>query len=426
MKWFVSPSQVSGGVCLPGDKSLSHRALILAAMASGRSEIHGISDGADVRSTTDCLRCLGVDIRIDGGRALVESDGTFSPPTADLYAGNSGTTMRLLAGVLAGQRFSSRLTGDDSLSRRPMERVAEPLRMMGAAVATRNGTPPLDIVGSQLRGIEYRSPVASAQVKSAVLLAGVYARGETSVSEPAVSRDHTERMLNALGVPVSVSGGTASVTGGVIPRAFTAGLPGDPSSAAFFFAAGALTGGSVTAENVLLNPSRLGFEEVLKRMGVQVRSHVEHETMGEPVGSLHVEGRPTRAANISAEEVPSLIDELPLVALLATQVPGVTTVRGAAELRAKETDRIEAVVSSLRAMGADIDARPDGFEVRGPANLSAASLESHGDHRLAMMLAVAGLIANGTTTIAGAEAAAISFPTFARTLQGLGGEIEVD
>jgi 3-phosphoshikimate 1-carboxyvinyltransferase len=425
MKWRVSPSRVSGQMRLPGDKSLSRRALIMAAMANGRSEIRGLSDGADVRSTADCLRRLGVIIRTEGDVTVVESGATLAPPQLDLCAGNSGTTMRLLAGVLAAQPYSSRLTGDESLSKRPMERVAEPLRRMGAAVATRDGVPPLEITGARLNGIHYQTPVASAQVKSAVLLAGVYASGETSVTEPVPSRDHTERMLDALGVPVRISGTTASISGGSLPRPLIAGLPGDPSSAAFFFAAASLTGGQVVAENMLLNPTRLGFGRVLERMGVRVQSDVRRHAVGEPVGTMEVEGPPTRAVTIAADEVPSLIDELPLVALLATQISGVTSVRGAAELRTKETDRIEAVASSLGAMGANVQALPDGFEVRGPTVLSAAELDSRGDHRLAMTLSVAGLIANGITTIAGAEAAEISFPNFPDTLRRLGADLEI-
>jgi 3-phosphoshikimate 1-carboxyvinyltransferase len=294
---------------------------------------------------------------------------------------------------------------------------------MGASIETNGGTAPIKVRGSQLTGVSYRSPVASAQVKSAILFAGVFAEGETAVHEPARSRDHTERMLAALGVPVRVSGTTASVLGGQRPQAFRATLPGDPSSAAFFFAAAALTGGQIEIDGLLLNETRSRFLDVLERMGARVERQVEREEIGEPVGSVSVRGDVTQAVHVGADEVPGLIDELPLVALLATQSDGVSEIRGAAELRLKETDRIDAVVTSLRAMGADIEALPDGFVVRGPTPLAGTEMDSRGDHRVAMMLAVAGVAAEGTTTIEGAEAADVSLPSFATLLQEVGGAI---
>jgi 3-phosphoshikimate 1-carboxyvinyltransferase len=396
---------------------------MLAAMADGRSEIVNLPGGADVQSTAACIRQLGVTVEVENGTVLVGSCGRLTAPACDLHAGNSGTTMRLLCGILAGQPFRSRLTGDASLSSRPMERVAEPLRLMGASIETNGGTAPIKVRGSQLTGVSYRSPVASAQVKSAILFAGVFAEGETAVHEPARSRDHTERMLAALGVPVRVSGTTASVLGGQRPQAFRATLPGDPSSAAFFFAATALTGGQIEIEGLLLNETRSRFLDVLERMGARVERQVEREEIGEPVGSVSVRGDVTQAVHVGADEVPGLIDELPLVALLATQSDGVSEIRGAAELRLKETDRIDAVVTSLRAMGADIEALPDGFVVRGPTPLAGTEMDSRGDHRVAMMLAVAGVAAEGTTTIEGAEAADVSLPSFATLLQEVGGAI---
>lgn len=424
MKWRVSQSRVAGSVELPGDKSLGHRSLMLAAMAAGRSRIGNLSRGADIASTVACLRGLGASVWSEDGRTLVESKGSFSPPAADLFAGNSGTTMRLLSGILAGQPFHSRLSGDASLSSRPMERVAEPLRRMGATIHSHLGSAPLDIHGGGLHGIAYSSPVGSAQIKSAVLLAGVYADGETQVSEPVKSRDHTERMLSALDVPVRVAGTTASLRGGSRPTAFDVELPGDPSSAAFLLAAAALTDGDLTAENLLLNETRTGFSRVLARMGANVEVTVEREAVGEPVGSLRVCGKVYKATSIAASEVPMLIDELPLVALLGSQVYGVTTVQGAEELRVKETDRITTVVDALRAMGADIEERPDGFQVRGPTQLHGVEVSSHGDHRLAMMLAVAGLVASGSMTVHGAEAADVSFPGYRAELSRLGGAVE--
>lgn len=425
MRWRVSRSRVAGSLTPPGDKSLGHRSLMFAAMAQGRSRIGNLSRGEDVASTAACLRALGVTIAEENGKTVVESTGRFSQPEGDLFAGNSGTTMRLLSGVLAGQPFTCRLCGDASLSSRPMERVAEPLNRMGASVRTTNGTAPLQIRGGYLHGIHYHSPVSSAQIKSAVLVAGIYAQGETWVTEPAKSRDHTERMLSALGVPVHVTGTTASIVGGRRPATFDADLPGDPSSAAFLLAAGVLTGGDVRADNLLLNETRTGFSRVLSRMGAEVEAEAQRDVIGEPVGSLRVAGSVRKAASVEPCEVPTLIDELPLVALLGTQVDGVTSVRGAEELRIKETDRIATTVHALRAMGADIEARGDGFDVRGPSPLRGAEVSARGDHRLAMMLAIAGLIASGSTTILGAEAADVSFPSFRREICRLGGAIDV-
>lgn len=420
----MTASRTEGVVGLPGDKSISHRSLILAGMATGESKIGNLSRGVDVVATAACLRRIGISVRDEAGRVVVESPGRFAPPTSDLDARNSGTTMRLMSGVVAGQSFVSRLTGDASLSTRPMERVAEPLRRMGASVETHNGRAPLRIRGGGLRGVDYSSPLSSAQVKSAILLAGVYAEGETSVTEPERSRDHTERMLTALGVPVRVRGSTASLQGGRCPTRFEADLPGDPSSAAFLLAAAALTNGTVAVINLLLNPSRLGFATVLAAMGATVEIEVEHNVLGEPVGWLRVSGSVSNSASVAASEVPALIDELPLLALLGTQVSGVTSVEGAGELRVKETDRIATVVTALRAMGADIEGRPDGFDVRGPTQLRGAAVDSAGDHRLAMMLAVAGLVASGVTTVRGADAANVSFPGFAQELSRLGGTID--
>jgi 3-phosphoshikimate 1-carboxyvinyltransferase len=398
---------------------------MFAAMAQGRSRIGNLPRGQDVASTAACLQALGVTILEEDGKTAVESSGRFSMPNEPLFAGNSGTTMRLLSGILAGQPFTSRLCGDASLSSRPMERVAEPLNHMGAVVRTTNGSAPLEIRGGHLHGIDYHSPVSSAQIKSAVLLAGVYAEGETQVTEPARSRDHTERMLSALGVPVRVVGSTVCIRGGSRPESFDADLPGDPSSAAFLLSAAVLTGGHVRVDNLLLNETRAGFIRVLERMGAVVKAAVQRDVIGEPAGSLQVGGQVQRATSVEPSEVPALIDELPLVALLGTQVDGVTSVRGAEELRVKETDRIATTVDALRAMGAQIEACRDGFDVRGPTVLKGAEISAEGDHRLAMMLAVAGLIARGPTTILGAEAADVSFPGFRRELTRLGGAIDI-
>lgn len=425
MNWRVRPSTVSGIARVPGDKSIAHRALMLAGIADGESHIANLPDGADVRATADCMAGLGVVMSQTDGHVSVRSGSELSEPTGPLDARNSGTTMRLLAGVLAGQQFSSRLVGDASLSRRPMGRVVDPLRLMGAEITSADGKPPLAIREAPLHGITYRLPVDSAQVKSAVLLAGLFAEGRTAVVERIPTRDHTERMLGAAGVAVERAGGTISVAGGSRPAPFQCAIPGDPSSAYFLLAAAALTGGAVEVPDLCLNPTRLGLGRVLAAMGAAVDIAPVREEMGEPVGVIRVSGDATVPATITGDEVPAVVDELPLVALIATQADGVTEVRGAQELRVKETDRIAAVVEGLSRLGARIDERPDGFVVHGPTPLRGAWVRSQGDHRLAMTLAVAGLIADGETLVEGVEAAAISFPGFAGTLQSLGGSIDV-
>jgi 3-phosphoshikimate 1-carboxyvinyltransferase len=305
-----------------------------------------------------------------------------------------------------------------------MGRVVDPLRLMGAAIASAGGKPPLDIRQAPLHGITYRLPVDSAQVKSAVLLAGLFAEGRTTVVERAPTRDHTERMLRAAGVPVWQEHGSVSVDGDSRLDAFQCDVPGDPSSAFFLLAAGVLTGGSVRVPDLCLNPTRLGFARLLQSMGAGVETEATGEEMGEPVGALRVSGAASRPSDVTADDVPALVDELPLVALMATQAQGETVIRGAQELRVKETDRIETVVEGLTRLGAVVEARADGFVVQGPTRLRGTRVRSHGDHRLAMMLAVAGLIADGETIVEGVEAAAVSFPGFAEALRSLGGQID--
>lgn len=426
MKWRIAPSQVGGDAEVPGDKSIGHRALLLAGLADGVSRIHNLPSGGDVRATARCLTSLGSVVVVDGAGVSVRGGCDWQRPPAPLDAGNSGTTMRLLAGVLAGQPFPSCLVGDPSLSRRPMERVVLPLRQMGARIESTDGTAPLLINSASLHGIEYTLSVASAQVKSSVLLAGLHATGTTTVVEPVATRDHTERMLQATGVEVQRHSTAVSVQGGSRPAPFEMTVPGDPSSAAFLAAAAVLTGGNLTIRDVGINPTRIGFLQVLQRMGSPVRFEAAADEMGEPVGNISVSGRPRRPVTVDEEEVPLLVDELPLVALLATQADGRCVVSGAAELRKKESDRIEGVAQGLRALGAQIEPRPDGWLIEGPSRLRGARVESMGDHRLAMMLAVAGLIAEGETVVEGAEAADISFPGFVETLSALGGEIRVD
>jgi len=424
MRWRVTPALIGGQAEVPGDKSIAHRALMLASLAAGHSSIDRLPAGVDVHCTAQCLRQLGVDIRMDGGAALVASTGRLSAPQAPLDAGNSGTTMRLLAGILAGQPFTSCLIGDESLSRRPMTRVVGPLNAMGASIHANRGGAPLEIHGRTLHGINYEQPVASAQVKSAILLAGLFADGITSVSEPHRSRDHTERMLTALGVEVQVEELRATLRGGQMPHAFTMSVPGDVSSAGFLVVAAVLGGGEVTIDEVGLNPTRSGLLDVLGEMGADIEISAQRQEMGESVGRLRVSGHIRRPITIQTAQVPGLVDELPLVVLLATQARGTSIIRGAAELRVKETDRIAAVTASLRRLGADLDELADGFVVRGPTALHGCTVSSHGDHRLAMLLAVAGGIAEGETVVDGVEAADVSFPNFAQVLRSLGGNLE--
>jgi 3-phosphoshikimate 1-carboxyvinyltransferase len=425
MIWVVRPATIGGAARVPGDKSVSHRALMLAALAPGTSSIRGIGDGADVCSTAGCLRDLGVRLARSDDGCSVESDGILRKPEQPLDAGNSGTTMRLLAGILAGQPFASSLTGDASLSARPMARVIEPLQQMGARILSSGDKAPLTIEGGSLRGIAYTSQIASAQVKSCVLLAGLFAEGTVSLSEPYLSRDHTERMFKAAGIEIDADDRTISLRGDQRPRALDLTVPGDISSAAFLFAMAVLTGGNVTVDGVGINPTRVGFLDVLERMGATVTIAEERLEAGEPVAEVSVCGPVTEPVQIEGAEIPRLVDELPLVVLLATQAPGRSIIRGAAELRVKESDRVSSVARQLNAMGAKVTPLADGFEIQGGTRLRGTTVSSGGDHRLAMMLSAAGCIARGETTIEGAEAATVSFPGFAATVVALGGRLDV-
>lgn len=425
MRWIINGAEMGGTVEVPGDKSIGHRALMLGALAPGVSRIRNLPDGGDVRSTERCLALCGVRVNRAAGVASISAPADLQLPDGPLDAGNSGTTMRLLSGILAGLPGSTRLVGDASLSRRPMERVADPLRKMGASIETREGYPPLQIEGGNLRAIAYHLPVASAQVKSAILLAGLFAEGRTSVTEPEVSRDHTERMLAALGLDVDRDGNTVTMTGGRRPRAFEMTIPGDLSSSAFFLCAAALTGGTVTARNVSLNETRGGLLQVLGRMGVRVVATRTRVQLGEPAGDVTVSGRVATPVTVEAGEVPGLIDEIPLVALLATQAPGRSTIRGAAELRVKESDRLRATAEILTAFGARVRELPDGLEIEGGTRLTGARISSHGDHRMAMMGAVAGSAARGQTVIEESEASSISYPGFVEAWRSIGGTVDV-
>jgi 3-phosphoshikimate 1-carboxyvinyltransferase len=423
----VEPAaRLQGELRLPGDKSVSHRALLLNAVADGPASVRGLSTGADVASTASCLRALGADIDAGAGEHACRVAGRglhgLREPAAPLDCGNSGTTMRLLAGLLAGQPFTSTLIGDASLSRRPMDRVAEPLRRMGARAATG----PFRVGGAPLRAIDYDSPVASAQVKSALLLAGLYAHGTTRVTAPAATRDHTERMLAAMGAPVRTSGGgrTVEVTGPVAAlRPLDVDVPGDLSSAAFWLVAAALhPSAHVRLRGVGVNPSRAGLLEVLDRAGLGAVRASEHVAGAEPVADLEAATAASpRALEIAGADAAAVIDELPVLAVAAALLPGRSAVRDAGELRVKESDRIATVAAGLTAMGAGVTELQDGWEIRGGGRLHGARVASGGDHRVAMAFAVAGLLADGVTEIEDAECVAISYPTFWHDLEELRG-----
>jgi 3-phosphoshikimate 1-carboxyvinyltransferase len=417
---------LGGTVRVPGDKSISHRAVLFGALAEGTTRVHNFLAANDCRATVRVVRALGVTVEQPAPTELVvHGSGRLTEPSGPLDCGGSGTTMRLLAGIMAGQPFRSVLTGNAQLLGRPMDRIALPLRQMGATVQGHDGgrLAPLTIRGGHLHGIHYRPPVASGQIKSAVLLAGLFAGGATTVEEPAPSRDHTERMLRAMGAPVRRLSDTAvEIQAGTLAP-LDLMVPGDISSAAFVLAAAAGRPRSVLRVAGLgVNPTRTGLLDVLQAMGVALLFQNVREEHGEPVADVVLEARPLTATTIGGPLIPRLIDELPVLAVLATQAQGTTIVRDAAELRVKETDRIATVATELGRLGALIDPMPDGFLVHGPTPLTGATVHSHGDHRLAMALAVAGALAEGETVVEGIACAADSFPGFARLLAQIGVE----
>jgi 3-phosphoshikimate 1-carboxyvinyltransferase len=416
--------RLQGRLRVPGDKSISHRYALLAALADGRSQLTNYAPGADCQSTLECLRGLGVEIEQETKGAVTllgRGSAGLSSPSRPLDAGNSGTTMRLLAGILAGQAFSSTMIGDASLSRRPMRRVIAPLELMGARIDARDGRPPLTVHGGPLHAIAYRPDVPSAQVKSAVLLAGLAAEGLTSVTETTQTRDHTEHAFATFGLTVGVDGLTVSVAGGQRLVAQTLTVPGDFSSAAFWMvAAAALPGSRIQIDDVGLNPTRTALIGVLRRFGAKVTVEIAGSSAGEPRGSVIVEGERTNAIEIAPDEVPGLIDELPAIAALAAH-GGEVRVRGAAELRVKESDRITALVSGFRGLGIDADEQADGFTIRGPRGTVPAGgvAAASGDHRMAMAFAIAALAAAGPSTITGADVVGVSYPGFFEILEQL-------
>jgi 3-phosphoshikimate 1-carboxyvinyltransferase len=415
--------QLVGHVAVPGDKSISHRSVLLGALGEGDTHVHRFGRSGDTQSTIDAVRTLGAGVEdVAEDELIVRGVGLRGLRAGTIDCGNAGTLMRLVMGVLAGQSGRFELTGDESLSARPMERIAEPLRQMGASIETTDGHAPVIIEGSDaLHGIGYELPVASAQVKSAILLAGLNAKGPTTVVEPVPTRDHTELMLESAGVRVKRRATSVTVEPAASLHLGEVDVPGDISSAAPFLAAAALVPGSdITIHDVNLNPRRIGFLDVLERMGAHLAIFNKHKAGREHVGDIQIQYTELGAVEVNGNEVPLLVDELPLVALLAVHARGKSFVRGAAELRVKETDRIEAVTDGLRSFGAHIHSREDGWEINGvPTRLKGGRIDARGDHRIAMLGAVAGLASREGVEIVGADTVAISFPGFFQLLESV-------
>ncbi len=419
----VRPARnIAGALRLPGDKSISHRYAMLAAIAEGTTRLENFSTGADCASTLGCLAGLGVELRREENAVLIHGRGPkLQPPKMSLDCGNSGSTMRMLSGILAGQEFITELGGDESLSRRPMARVIAPLEAMGARIAAADGgRPPLRITGTHLKTIDYNMPVASAQVKSALLFAGLFAQGETRVEESVRTRDHGELALRAFGAEVNQQGNQARIAGGQKLHAIEAEIPGDLSSAAFFLCAAALFPGSrLLISGLLMNPTRARLLDILILMGVGISVAELEDKHGELVGTVEVDGRDLRGATIAGADTAALIDEIPVLAAVAPYTTNGIEVRDAKELRVKESDRIAAMATNLRAMGAELEEREDGLKIPGGQSLRGAEIDSFGDHRIAMAFAVAALRAEGETTIRRADAAVISCPGFYAALEAL-------
>lgn len=421
---FKKTKHLKGEITVPGDKSISHRSIMLGSIASGITEVHGFLNGADCISSMNCFRQMGVDIDYDGSIVTIHGNGLhgLKAPADTLDVGNSGTTTRLMSGILAAQNFSSRVIGDDSICRRPMKRIITPLAMMGADITSERGNDcaPLIINGRKLKGIHYDSPVASAQVKSCVLLAGLYADGETSVTEPYVSRNHTELMLNAFGGSCTTLGTTATVTSDPVLTGQKIVVPGDISSAAYFLVAGLITENSeITIKNVGINPTRDGIIDVIKMMGGDITFANVNADSGEPTADITVKTSRLKGCVIEGDIIPKLIDEIPVIAILACFAEGETVIKDAAELKVKESNRIDVMVNNLSAMGADITGTDDGMIIRGGKPLHSAVIHSKKDHRIAMSFAVAAMCAEGETEILDADCVNISYPDFYRDLENL-------
>jgi 3-phosphoshikimate 1-carboxyvinyltransferase len=413
---------IAGSLRLPGDKSISHRYAMLAAIADGATRLENFSTGADCASTLGCVKALGVGVERSENTVVIHGRGPkLQPPASPLDCGNSGSTIRMLSGILAGQDFSSQLTGDESLSRRPMARIIAPLELMGAKViAQSGGRPPLQVNGGSLKAIRYEMPVASAQVKSCLLFAGLFATGETAVVEPVRTRDHSELALRAFGAEPTQSGNEIRIVGGQRLRGIEAMIPGDISSAAFFLcAAGLFPGSQLGIADLLMNPTRARLLDILILMGIGISVTQIEEQHGELRGTLKVEGRSLNGITIAGADAAALIDEIPVLAAIAPYTTGGIEIRDARELRVKESDRIAAIAANLRAMGAQVEEREDGLKIPGGQKLRGAQIDSLGDHRIAMAFAVAALRADGETQIRGAEAAVISYPGFFDALERL-------
>jgi len=417
---------LKGEIIPPPDKSISHRAVMFASIANGKSVVRNLLMAEDPLSTINAFRALGLEITEGSPNVLIiNGKGLygFKEPLDVINCGNSGTTMRLISGILAGNPFFSVLTGDDSLKQRPMARVIDPLKQMGASIFARadDRYPPIAIKGKKLRGIDYKMPVASAQVKSCLVLAGLYADGRTSIAEPYLSRDHTERMLGAMGADLRVDGLTVRLEGGRELKSLDMTVPSDFSSAAFFMAAAVMVPGSeVLIKGVGINPTRTGLLDVMKEMGAVVELSNIRDVSGEPVADILCRtAGDLKAVRIGKDSIPSLIDEFPILCVLATQADGITEIRGAEELRVKESDRIKAMAAELKKLGVELEEYPDGIAINGRAALRGAKVESYGDHRIAMSLSVAALVSEGTTTINNASCMDISFPGFYEMLKTL-------
>jgi 3-phosphoshikimate 1-carboxyvinyltransferase len=421
-KTLSTAGPLHGSLRFPGDKSISHRYAILAAIAEGTSEIQNYSAAADCQSTLDCLSRLGVAMDRREGRVVIYGAGRrgLKAPAGELDAGNSGSTIRMLSGVLAGQPFRSVLVGDASLSRRPMQRIVEPLERMGARIRCASGRPPLEIEGGGLRGIHYELPVASAQVKTAVLLAGLFAEGETEVVEPLTTRDHTEIALEVMGAKIVRKNAIVRVRGDGLLKARNFVVPGDISGAAFFIVAALMVPNSeLQLQGVGLNPTRTAILDLLRNMGARVEVLSRESVSGEEVGNVRVRAGALAGGEIPRETIAGLIDELPVLAVLGTQTERGIRFRGAQELRVKESDRIAAVAANLKSMGAEVEEFRDGLYVPGRQKLTGAQIPSFGDHRIAMAFAVAGLVAEGNTLIGDSKCVEISFPGFFETLESV-------
>jgi 3-phosphoshikimate 1-carboxyvinyltransferase len=417
-------ASLHGETSIPGDKSISHRALMLGGIAQGTSQIKGWLPAGDTTATLNCMRALGVDIKQHSETSLTITGGVLRQPSAPLDMVNAGTGIRLLAGILVGQPFESVLDGSEQLRRRPMKRITDPLRQMGADISDDDGRAPLTIRPAQLHGITFEQQVASAQVKSCVLLAGLFADGPTVVIESGPGRDHTERMLRAMGADISVNGGTITLQAGAHLKACDFTVPGDFSSAAFLLAAGIIVPESnITLTGVNTNETRTGLLDVLSAMGASVILDREREEGGEPVADLIVQAQPISGTEVGGEDVVRMIDEFPVLMVTATQASGSTRVRDAAELRVKETDRIAIMAGELRKMGGQIEEHVDGFALDGGQSLHGATVDSHDDHRIGMSLAIAALVAEGETRIEDAGCIHDSFPGFEDVLKKLGANL---